>query len=95
MLSINRVTGDSMSPVIPTNSYVIFHRFFNKKSLNVGDLVKVKHPKYGLIIKTIAFIDRNDFYWLAGENLNSVSTLDMGLIQYSMIVGKTWRIITP
>ena len=92
-ISLDRVEDDSMSPLIPQGSYVFFHRFFFKKQLALGDLVKVNHPKFGVIIKSITFKDRNGFYWLSGEKNASLSTLDMGPIKSKMIMGKACTLL--
>ena len=84
---INRVTGNSMSPVLLPNSYVILHNFGNKKRLKKGQVIKVEHPSYGAIIKRIAYRDKNGLYWLAGDNPNSVSTCEMGPVSAKQIKG--------
>ncbi len=88
-ITINRVKGDSMSPLIPHGSYIIFKCFFIRKWLKSGDLVKVLHPKYGTIIKSILYKDSSGFYWLVGENEQSVTTVEMGAITPKMIIGKS------
>ncbi|AWB66125.1 nickel-type superoxide dismutase maturation protease [Saccharobesus litoralis] len=93
--TLNRVEGDSMSPLIPAGTYVLFKRFYVKKWLKVGDLVKVNHPKYGIIIKSIVYKDHNGFYWLVGENEYSVTTAEMGPISKAMIEGKSCLVIKP
>ena len=93
--SLNRVEGESMAPLIPHGSYMLFHPFFRKQKLALGTLVKVNHPKYGTIIKSISYIDSNGLYWLAGANEQSVSTLEMGPIKPQMIIGKACFLAKP
>ena len=92
-LSINPVVGKSLSPDINPGSYVIFHRFFSRNNLNIGDLVKVNHPKLGVIVKHITYIDSNGLLWLRAEDKLSLSTLDMGPIRPQRIIGKTLYVL--
>ncbi|MCP4321516.1 MAG: nickel-type superoxide dismutase maturation protease [Psychromonas sp.] len=87
MLSINKVVGQSMSPAIPENSFLIFHRFIYHRCLTVGKIIKVKHPIYGLIVKKLIRIDQQGLYWLEGLNASSVSSIQMGAIKRNMITG--------
>ncbi|GAB1623447.1 hypothetical protein AAOGI_34970 [Agarivorans albus] len=94
-LSINKIRGDSMSPLLPKNSYVMFHRYYLSKHFKAGDVVKVLHPKFGLIVKRIGCIDKYGFIWLRGENPSSVSTIDMGPVRASRIKGKVLFWVKP
>lgn len=76
-----------MSPAIHANSYLIFHHCIFRRILTVGTMIKVQHPKYGLIIKRIKSIDHQGCYWLEGLNENSVSATQMGIINLRMITG--------
>ncbi|MEL0628983.1 nickel-type superoxide dismutase maturation protease [Psychromonas aquatilis] len=76
-----------MSPIIPANSFLLFHHWIRPNSLKVGLLVKVNHPIYGLIIKQVCQIDKNNSYWLKGLNDSSVTTEQMGPIRINRIKG--------
>jgi len=76
-----------MSPYIPADSYLIFHHFVSTHLLKVGKVIKVKHPRYGFIVKRIKLIDREGLYWLEGLNISSLSINEMGAIKLSMIKG--------
>ena len=76
-----------MSPAIATGSYLIFHHFIYRRFLTVGKIIKVQHPTYGSIVKKITSIDQQGFYWLEGLNANSLSPLQMGAIDLTMITG--------
>ena len=82
-----------MSPSMPAGTYVLFKRFYVWKWLKAGDVVKVNHPRYGIIIKSIVFKDHNGFYWLGGENENSVTTAEIGPISRQMVLGKSCLVI--
>ncbi|NTS78066.1 hypothetical protein HR060_14495 [Catenovulum sp. SM1970] len=94
-ISINRVQGHSMSPALPDNSYAIFHRFFRVQNLKVKDVVKVEHPKFGLLVKRIKFIDRNGFIWLEGLDPHSISSMEMGPIKSQHILAKLAKVFAP
>jgi len=76
-----------MSPTISAGSYLIFHRFTYPIFLTVGRVVKVQHPRYGMIVKRIKYIDMAGFYWLEGENIASVTCSQMGAIDRQLIIG--------
>ncbi len=83
-----------MSPTVPHNSYAVFHHF-TWGDIALGTKVKVDHARYGKIIKTICHIDNNGLYWLAGENDHSLSTLQMGPINKSQILGILLLAVKP
>lgn len=76
-----------MSPTIPANSFLIFHHFVYHRLLNIGTIISVQHPVYGLIVKKIITIDTQGFYWLEGLSSHSISCAQMGAIDFKMIVG--------
>jgi hypothetical protein len=76
-----------MSPVIPENSFLIFHHFIYRSYLKVGKIVRVNHPTYGSIVKKIIKVDSADIYWLEGLNSSSISCSQMGPISLNMISG--------
>lgn len=86
-LSINKVTGSSMSPAIMPNNYVLLHSFGSMKHLKKGQIVKVAHPIFGTIIQRIAYQDKNGLYWLAGDDPNSLACCQIGPISAEQIIG--------
>lgn len=76
-----------MFPTISANSYLIFHHLVFRSLINVGRIIKVQHPIYGLIVKRVTCIDQQGFYWLEGLNKRSVSCTQMGAITLQMITG--------
>lgn len=93
--SINRVTGMSMHPRLPHNSFILLRSLRSRRAnkLRVGDVVRCHHDRYGSIIKTIAVIDTQEFFWLKGEYYSSVSMQDMGPVHIDQISAKaifTW-----
>ena len=76
-----------MSPHIQPGSYLIFHHLIHSSLLKKGKIIKVKHPLYGLIVKRIIDVDQQGYHWLEGLNKNNISYLEMGAIDFKMIIG--------
>jgi signal peptidase I len=91
--NINRVTGMSMHPRLPDGSFILL-RSVNSSALRptcqfrVGDVVKFRHLRYGMIIKTIAAIDDEGRYWLRGEHPSSVSMNQIGPVLAEQILAR-------
>ena len=82
-----------MSPRIPEGSYVLVNGWRSALSVKPGQIIKVRHSRYGDIIKTLDHIDDQGFLWLRGEQKSSVSLLDMGPIKDKQVIGMVWFII--
>ena len=82
-----------MSPAIPEGSYVLGNCWRFLLSVKPGQVIKVRHTRYGDIIKTLDHIDEQGFLWLRGEHKSSVSMLDMGPIKHKQVIGMVWFII--
>jgi len=90
--SIVKTAGDSMSPAVLDGAYLLI-----KQRLQYidGDIVYVKHPNYGNIVKRIVNGSLLTGFYIAGDNVASVSTEQMGIIKQSNIVGKVQCVINP
>ncbi|MGH1438615.1 MAG: S24 family peptidase [Cellvibrionaceae bacterium] len=86
MLGIKKIRGESMSPFVSSDDYVITSSFF--LSLHINDIIVVKHPIYNKVIKRIKTIDKNGNLWLTGENSGSLSSKKMGLIDKQWVLCK-------
>lgn len=91
-LKIWKVTGHSMFPRIPQHSYVLAGHWYNFKKLKANQTVLIKHPQYGLLIKTVAVIDKNNLVWCKGENSSSISVEKLGPVNKQQIIGKVLKI---
>lgn len=89
---IVKVTGDSMSPVIFDGAYLLIKR---RKKYESGDIVYVRHNSYGHIVKRIMSGDKYKGYYIAGDNVASVSMVQMGIIDHSKIIGVVRMIVNP
>ncbi|MBU2970328.1 nickel-type superoxide dismutase maturation protease [Pseudoalteromonas sp. C2R02] len=83
-----RITGHSMSPRIPDNSYVLLFSWLNIFKPKKGNTLLIKHPKYGDIIKTLNYVDNQGFFWFKGESEQSVSMIEIGPISKDQILAK-------
>jgi nickel-type superoxide dismutase maturation protease len=83
-----KIKGDSMSPKIPHESYVLSCRWFATLFLAEGKKILVQHERYGLIIKTVALVDHHGFIWVKGENRNSIPVEQLGPISPGQVIGR-------
>jgi nickel-type superoxide dismutase maturation protease len=87
-----KIKGDSMSPKIPHESYVLSCRWFATFLLGEGKRILVQHHRYGLIVKTVALVDHHGFIWVKGENAQSVSVEQLGPISANQVIGRVLRV---
>lgn len=87
-----KVKGDSMSPKIPNESYILASHWFAHFFLAEGNKILVKHMSYGVIVKTVALVDHYGFIWLKGENERSISVEQMGPIAKDKVIGRVLSI---
>ncbi|MBW8190616.1 S24/S26 family peptidase [Neiella marina] len=93
--TINKVDGNSMTPSLTDGSYVLFAKPWFKHFVRPGQVVKVRHPKFGLIIKAVQYVDRYGFVWLKGTGAESISTLEIGPVSFADIIGKALFHVSP
>ncbi|WP_268892412.1 nickel-type superoxide dismutase maturation protease [Colwellia sp. 20A7] len=89
-----KVTGHSMFPRIPQNSYVLVGEWRIFKKIRNNQAVLINHPKYGLIIKTVAIIDKNNLIWCKGENATSMSVEKLGPVSKKQIIGRVIKVFS-
>ena len=92
---LSKVTGVSMSPQVPDNSYILVVPWLRIRSLKKGQLLSINHPKYGNIIKSLVKIDKNGLIWLMGLHPSSVPIEALGPVSPSQVVGKVCLIFPP
>ena len=83
-----KVRGNSMSPNIPNDSYILASRWFVGCFLGEGKKILIQHNTYGLIVKTVALIDHHGFIWLKGENSQSISVEKIGPVDKTQVIGR-------
>lgn len=90
-----KVRGMSMSPDIPENSYIFIVPWLRLRQLKEGSILKVFHPKHGLIVKSLAKIDRNGLFWLKGLHKSSMPIEKLGPVSKSQVLGKVLMVFPP
>ncbi|MGJ8559800.1 MAG: S24/S26 family peptidase [Litorimonas sp.] len=86
MFRLYRVTGPSMAPTLSNGDILLLRR----RRANVGDIVVVDHPTYGIIVKRI-----NNNGNLSGDNPDSTPASDLGPYDSATRVGVAIIVITP
>ena len=87
-LSFNKVAGNSMFPRLKSGNFVLLSEHFDRRGLKAGDIIKLLHPRYGYIVKTLVGVDHAGRFWFKGENKQSVGIDDIGPIEASQIKSK-------
>jgi|GEM_PF-486687 len=90
-----KVTGHSMAPKIPENSYILANRWLRHLPVKKGQMLVMEHKVYGLIVKTVAIVDRNGFIWSKGENTDSISVEQLGPSSKEQVLGRVIGIFKP
>lgn len=83
-----KVRGDSMSPRFVDGDYVFCWRGFCVRP-NIGDVVVVKHPHLGVIIKRVLQVNAvSRELMLVGDNVKSTPSQVMGWLSYKRVIGQ-------
>ena len=82
---IYKVEGDSMSPSIYKNSFVLIKSFKKKK---INKFFIFKHKIYGRLAKKLVGIDSSNQFWFEGEHQSSISKEQVGPIKECDILGQ-------
>ena len=85
-LKIYRIQGDSMSPSIEDNSFLLIKSPIKKKKIN--KLFIFKHKLYGKLIKRLVKVDSSNLFWFMGENYHSLKKNQIGPINEDQILGQ-------
>ena len=86
MLRFYKVVGASMVPALYQGDYVLCltRPLFR---LRKSQVVVVNHPKYQKIVKRIKQVSDNRGYLLAGDNLQSTTSQELGFVTQESIAG--------
>ena len=82
---IYKVEGNSMSPSIENNSFILMKSFKEKK---INKFFVFKHQIYGKLIKKLVKIDVSNHFWFEGEHESSISQKKIGPINECDIEGQ-------
>jgi nickel-type superoxide dismutase maturation protease len=91
-LKIWKVTGHSMFPRIPEHSYVLAGHWYTFTKIKPNQTILINHPQYGLLIKTVAIVDKNKLIWCKGENSSSIAVEKLGPVSKKQIMGRVIKI---
>nr|WP_085297573.1 S24 family peptidase [Cognaticolwellia mytili] len=89
-----KIKGESMSPKIPNESYVLSCSWFSSFFLGEGKRILVQHHNYGLIVKTVALVDHHGFIWVKGENSQSMPVEQLGPISANQVIGRVLSVFS-
>ena len=83
--SIYKIEGDSMSPSLKNNTFVLIKPFKQKK---INKLFIFQHETYGKLVKKLVKIDSSNHFWFEGEHQSSISKTQVGPIKEYNILGQ-------
>jgi hypothetical protein len=64
--------------------------FFDK--IKPNQTILINHPTYGLLIKTVAIVDKNNLIWCKGENPSSIAVERLGPVSKKQIIGRIIKV---
>ena len=82
--SIYKIEGDSMSPSLNNNTFVLTKPY--KKKINKFFIFQ--HETYGKLVKKLVKIDSSNNFWFEGEHQSSISKTQIGPIKENNILGQ-------
>ena len=82
---IYKIEGDSMSPSIINNSFVLIRPFRKKK---INRFFIFEHEIYGKLIKKLVNIDSSNHFWFEGEHQSSITKTQVGPVKECDILGQ-------
>lgn len=94
-LKIWKVEGASMAPIIPAGSFILATKWLSIFPIREGHRLIIDHPRYGIIVKTVAMVDKSGFIWSKGENIESVSVEQLGPVNKEQVLGRVVSIFKP
>ena len=87
-ISIFKVEGFSMHPILSNGSYVVAKKTDFKSTAK--KIFVFKHKKYGRLIKQLVRIDSQNLCWFKGHQRQSLSTFEIGPVSKSDIIGEAF-----
>jgi len=98
MLKIMRITGDSLSPEFEAGDFVLVAKIaWLIKRLRPGDLVVLRHPDYGVLIKRVAAVQAEaGTLTVIGSHPDSVDSRRFGAVAMERVEGRViWHVRRP
>ncbi|MCH2057821.1 MAG: S24/S26 family peptidase [Thalassotalea sp.] len=84
-----------MAPIIPPGCFILATKWLNLFPIRAGQRLVIDHPKYGIIVKTVACVDKNGLIWSKGENMESLPVEQLGPVSKQQVLGRVIRIFKP
>jgi signal peptidase I len=90
MISVIKVTGNSLSPLFLSGDYVVINKCrFLIKAYLPGDIIVFNHPDLGLLIKKVLTTNSTQrTYEVGGTHPLSKDSSSLGPISHDNIIGK-------
>lgn len=95
MFQILKVTGESLSPFFMHGDYVLVVKLtFVLRRLKVGDILVLRHPAYGVMIKRLERLSSGgEELYILGSHPDSNDSRRFGPVPRRWVMGKVvWRI---
>jgi len=94
-LKIFKVKGQSMAPTIPSGCFILLTKWLMIFPVRAGQCLVINHPQHGVIIKTVAKVDKNGFLWSKGENNTSLPIEQLGPVYKHQVIGRVIYVFRP
>ena len=95
-LKLIKISGASMAPLFLSGDFALIKKLRPSTNLAVGDVVLVRHPTYGLIVKALHSRADNagiEAWQLIGTGGATTAMADLGAVPRSAIIGRAiWRL---
>lgn len=92
MLSLIKVSGDSMSPTLKNGDYILIKK--KPRSFRSGFIYVIMHERLGRIVKRLQSKEGESLLF-EGDNPASTSSRNIGVIKPTSVVGRALFAITP
>jgi len=88
MFRIIKVDGESMSPDFNDGDYVLISRIpLMMRHVKLNSILVFNTAKYGILIKKVSVIDKDNRYFFTGINSLSLTTDKIGAVSEKDILG--------
>lgn len=94
MFRIMKVTGESLSPFLMPGDFVLIGRLPRRLfPLRPGNIVVMRHPAYGTLIKRIESIaDGGEAVFVVGDHPDSIDSRTFGAVRTSSVDGVVLKV---
>ena len=87
-----RIRGHSMAPALQDGDYAVAARLRPGQDVAVGDVVEIRHPDFGMIVKRVKELRSGDLR-VEGQARSSLDPDQIGWIPRSRVTARLiWRV---